>query len=81
MPERVFDHYDLCVTAGPRMTTVDTFVSYFDDHGEVIGTYGESLIGFATTWRDVALVVRNGLRNLGYDQDPVRAISPMVDLT
>jgi hypothetical protein len=60
---------------------VDVWVNYYDLDMDLLGTYGESMIAFATTWRDVAHVVRNGLEKLGYDQDPVHAVSPMVDLS
>lgn len=58
-----------------------TFTSYIDTNEKLIGSYGESLIGFATTWKDVAEAVRKGLGDLGLDHDPVHHVSPMVDLT
>jgi hypothetical protein len=77
----VFSYHETRVEAGPGRVTVEVVVSYFDTNDEPLGAYGESLIGFASTWKDVAEVVRKGLKLLGYDTDPVYHVSPMVDLS
>jgi hypothetical protein len=81
MTERQFSHYTATVTGGPGRVAVDVDVEYYDLHDEPIGSYGASLIAFATTWKDVAVAVRHGLHDLGLDADPVSNVSPMVDLT
>jgi hypothetical protein len=81
MSDRIFSHYHANVSAGPGMVAIDVMVNYYDTNGEFMGNYGEHLIAFATTWKDVATVVRTGLRLLGLDEDPVRNVSPMVDLS
>jgi hypothetical protein len=81
MPERVFSWYTLTVRAGPGHVEVTADVVYYDTNNEPVGTYGESLIGFCTTWKDVAQVVRTGLAGQGLDTDPVVNVSPMVDLS
>jgi hypothetical protein len=81
MAERAFSHYELSLTAGPGRTCVDVDVIYIDIYDDQIGSYGESLIGFATTWKDIAGAIRTGMKKLGLDLDPVKNISPMVDLT
>jgi len=79
--ERKFSHHITQVAGGPGRTDVTTYTCYIDTNDELIGSYGESLIGFCTTWKDVAEAVRKGLDSLGLDHDPVRCVSPMVDLT
>jgi hypothetical protein len=81
MSEMEFSHYSVEVTGGPGHVSVDVLVHYFDLNDDLIGMYGEVLIAFATTWKDVALVIRHGLLDLGMDADPVRNVSPMVDLS
>jgi hypothetical protein len=81
MPERQFSHYRATVVAGPAHPEVIVDVVYTDVHGEVIGIYGQTMVGFACTWRDVAEVVRDGLRSNRLDLDPCKSVSPMVDLT
>ncbi len=81
MSEREFSYHRTVVTGGPGLAAVDVGVTYYDVDGEPIGEYGESLIGFATTWKDVAEAIRKGLGQLGLDKDPVHHVSPMVDLT
>ncbi len=78
---RELGHYALEVKAGPGRTEVSAVVQYFDCDGEHIGAYGEAMIAFATTWKDIAEVVRKGQRLLGLDRDPVSNVSPMVDLS
>ncbi len=81
MPEREFSRYTLTVKAGPGHCDVTVDVLYYDRSEELIGSYGETMIGFCTTWKDIAGVVRKGLTGLGYDTDPVHTVSPMVDLS
>jgi hypothetical protein len=81
MSERVFSHYTTTITGGPGRVAVDVDVEYYDIHDDPIGTYGAGCIAFATTWKDVAQIIRDGLRNLGLDVDPVHNVSPMVDLS
>jgi hypothetical protein len=81
MSDRQLGHYELILRAGPIFPEVVLDVEYLDEHGQCIGTYGETLIAFATTWKDVAGSIRTGLQRLGLDQDPVHHISPMVDLS
>ena len=81
MTDRRFNHYTAQVTAGPGRVDVNVFVVYFDDAEEVIGSYCEGMIAFATTWKDVAQVVDKGMAYLGLDVDPRAAVSPMVDLS
>jgi hypothetical protein len=81
MTERQFSHYHVAIEAGPGHVQVDVLVEYFDLHDELVGCYGEHLIAFATTWKDVAEVIRKGLKLLGLDVDPVHNVSPMVDLS
>ena len=71
----------MSVKAGPGEDHISVDIDYYDVHGELIGRYGESLIGFAGTWRDVAIAIRHGLTSLGLDTQAHLAISPMVDLT
>lgn len=79
--DRQFSHYAVEIIAGPAHDTVLVDCTYYDWHGEVLGKYGETMISFACTWRDVATVLRSGLAKIGYDADPVKHVSPMVDLT
>ncbi len=79
--DRKFGHYEIVLTAGPKFPNVTMDVEYFDDHSQVLGNYGCSMIAFATTWKDVAEEIRTGLKMLGLDQDPVSNVSPMVDLS
>ncbi len=78
---RELGHYVLEVKAGPGREDVGTWVEYYDLDGVEIGRYGEVMIAFATTWKDVAEVIRKGEQLLGLDRDPVRNVSPMVDLS
>jgi hypothetical protein len=78
---RAFGHYEAVVRAGPKFPEVVLEVEYFDNLGQEVGSYGEAMIGFACTWKDVAEAIRVGLRKLELDADPVRNISPMVDLS
>jgi hypothetical protein len=79
--ERELSHYYLQVKAGPGYPEVTADVVYYDPHGEEIGRFGATMIAFATTWKDVAQVIRTGERQLGLDRDPVHHVSPMVDLS
>jgi len=79
--EREFGYYTATVTAGPMRADVQVDVVYYDDDEEEVGRYGEGLVAFATTWKDVALTVRTGLQKMRLDRDPVHNVSPMVDLT
>jgi hypothetical protein len=81
MSDRQFSHHATTVLGGPGRVTVTVDITYYDTNGDVLGVYGEDLIGFATTWKDVAEAVRKGLGLLGLDHDPVHHVSPMVDLT
>ncbi len=81
MAERHLGHYELELRAGPKFPDVVIDVIYCDEYGEVVGTYGESFIAFATTWKDIAEAIRTGAKKLALDHDPVRNISPMVDLS
>ncbi len=81
MTDRQLGHYELILRAGPICSEVVLDVEYLDMHGECIGTYGETLIAFATTWKDVASCIRTGLQRLDLDHDPVHHVSPMVDLS
>jgi hypothetical protein len=81
MPERVFSRYSATVRGGPGQSEVTVDVIYYDDNEDGMGSYGETMIAFCTTWKDVAQVIRTGLKKLGYDGDPVSNVSPMVDLT
>ncbi len=78
---RTFGHYEAIVRAGPQFPDVTIEIEYFDTHGEVIGTYGCSTIAFATTWKDVATIIRTGMRMHQIDTDPMTNVSPMVDLS
>jgi hypothetical protein len=78
---REMSHYHLEVLAGPGLAEVTADVKYYDGHGEEIGQFGATMIAFATTWKDVAQVVREGEKVLGLDRDPVSNVSPMVDLS
>jgi hypothetical protein len=79
--DRALGHYEMILRAGPKFLEVVVDVEYFDTHGQTIGEYGEAMIGFACTWKDVAEAIRVGLKRLGLDQDPVHHVSPMVDLS
>jgi hypothetical protein len=81
MAYRAFSHYTVRLSAGPMRDTVIITVEYYDDNDESIGGYNEQTIAFATTWKDVAVVIRRGLENLGYDYVVQNSISPMVDLS
>jgi hypothetical protein len=74
-------HYTATVVSGPTQPYTMLDVVYFDEFGEEIGRYGESMISFACTWRDIAAAIRTGLIRHGLDRDPVKATSPMVDLS
>jgi len=78
---REFCYYTMELRAGPASVDVVCDITYYDDHDQVIGSYGESMIAFATTWRDIALLIRTGLKAQGEDHHPVMNVSPMVDLT
>jgi hypothetical protein len=81
MSERRLGHYQLVVRAGPAHTDVQADVEYFDQDREYVGHYGETMIAFATTWKDVAWLIRHGEQLLRLDRDPVPNPSPMVDLS
>jgi hypothetical protein len=81
MSDRALGHYEAIVRAGPKFPEVVLEVEYFDTNGQEIGSYGEAMIGFACTWKDVATAIRVGLRKHGLDVDPVHHVSPMVDLS
>ncbi len=81
MPDRYLGHYELIIRAGPKFPEVVLDVEYVDEHGNEIGRYGETLIAFATTWKDVAIAIRTGLKRLDLDHDVVANVSPMVDLS
>lgn len=74
-------YYEMVVRAGPGLPDASVDVTYFDTDGEVVGRYGQTTIAFATTWKDVAEVIRTGMKQLHLDRDPVHHVSPMVDLT
>ncbi len=81
MTDKTFSYYQLTVTAGPGHPDATVDVEYFDQTGRLLGTHGLALIGFCSTWRDLAWEIRRGLSMLGLDSDPVGAVSPMVDLS
>lgn len=81
MAERRFSTYQTIITAGPGMAEVLVDTEYFDHHGEKIGQYGESMVAFCATWKDVAVSIRHGLALHQCDTDPVKHVSPMVDLS
>jgi hypothetical protein len=81
MAGRTFAYYQLEVRAGPASPNAVVDVEYFDTAGESLGTYGATGIAFAFTWKDVAEVVRTGLKSLRLDTDPCTSVSPMVDLS
>lgn len=81
MDDASFSYYEVLVRGGPGHAEVSADVTYYTAHGETIGWYGETLVAFAATWKDVAEVVRKGMRTYDLDNDPCHEISPMVDLT
>jgi hypothetical protein len=81
MSETPFSHYKATIEGGPGHVAIDVLVEYYNVEDEFVGQYGEHLIAFATTWRDVATVVRTGLHLFELDVDPLTNISPMVDLS
>ncbi len=81
MTDSTFSYYNLVVTAGPGHPDAMADVEYFDQEGRLLGTHGLSLIGFCSTWKDLAWEIRRGLQMLGLDSDPISTVSPMVDLS
>jgi hypothetical protein len=81
MAEAEFSHYRLVAIGGPGWSTCSLNIEYWDSDEELIGSHGALLVGFCATWKDVAQEVRNGLKKLGLDADPLQHVSPMVDLS
>jgi len=81
MGQKRFSHYKLAVTAGPGFPECFADIRYYAVDGSLLGQHGVTLIGFCSTWKDMAEEVRNGLKLLNLDDDPVHVVSPMVDLS
>ncbi len=81
MTERQLGHYTMFLQAGPLGSNVTLDIVYYDTDGVEVGPYGETLVAFACTWKDVAETIRRGARGLRIDHDPVSNVSPMVDLS
>ncbi len=76
-----FHHYELTLRAGPSLAEASVEVTYVGQDGQVLGVAYDLAIAFAYTWKDVAFLIRKGLKDLALDEDPVREVSPMVDLS
>ena len=81
MDERELTRYTLTLRAGPGLPDASVDIIYYDANDRCIGTYSETMSAFATTWKDVATVIQQGLHHHKCDVSHCATPSPMVDLT